>query len=139
MAALTQDTKLVFHNLGRPQAYRMAGSTTIYRHAIVCLDANGFAVPAADATGLTAAVGLADGFADNPGADGAVEVVVRRGELAWVPTIGGEKLTQADCGRSAFVLDDNTVVKQAGVTSNIPAGEVINVADDEALIKIGVV
>ena len=138
MAALTEDGNLDFHALGRPQAYKMAAGVTLFRHVLVCLDSAGFAVPAADTAALSKAIGITDRFAANPGAAGDEEVIVRRGELAWIPTSGSDALTQTDVGRKAFVLDDNTAVKQAGTTNGIEAGEVIAVRADAALLKIGV-
>jgi hypothetical protein len=124
MAALTADTQRRRKGQITEQVYPVAANAVIHYGALVAVDANGYLVPAADTAGLDV-VGIADEAANNTGgANGALEVRVYRGS-ALVATSGASALVQADVGADAFVLDDNTVVKAAGTTNSVTAGEVL--------------
>lgn len=132
MAALTGDTQRRRKGQITEQVYRVAANAVIHYSAIVAVDANGYLVPAADTAGLDV-VGIADESADNTGgANGALEVRVYRG-AALIATTGASKLVQADVGADCFILDDNTVVKAAGTTNSITAGEVLELANANAV------
>lgn len=128
MAALTADTTRRTKGRITTQTYAVAASTQIFHGALVALNASGFLVDGSDTANLKV-VGVALDAADNSsGGDGDLEVEVYRG-AARVATSGASSLVQADVGGDAFILDDNTVVKAAGVTNNIIAGEVLEIED----------
>ncbi len=79
--------------------------TKIYAGSMVCLDAAGYAVPAADAAGNIFA-GVAMEQADNSaGLDGALSVRVRRlGVFEYKAT----SIAQANLGAQMYVVDDET-------------------------------
>jgi hypothetical protein len=132
MAALTGDAQRRRKGQITEQVYQVAANAVIYYNAIVALDASGYLVPAADTAGLDV-VGIADEPANNTGgANGALEVRVYRG-AALIATTGASKLVQADVGGDAFILDDNTVVKTAGTTNNVVGGEVLELANADAV------
>lgn len=104
-----------------------AGSK-IYAGTLVAIDADGFAIPATKAEGLSAA-GRAEETVENTG--GAV-IVVARGVFRWDndPT---DPLTQADVGRDCYLLDDQTVTGDA--TGASVAGRVLAVAADGVIVE----
>lgn len=101
----------------------VATGTTIYAGSLVAINAAGFAVPAADATGLKA-VGRAETTVVNGGGNGAVTVVVKRGVFCWA---NGDSFTIADVGTVAYVADDATVQKAGTATYDIIAGVIVAV------------
>lgn len=90
----------------------MKGATTIFAGALVCLDANGYAIPGATATTLTT-MGIAEDTVVNAGADGAASIVVRTsagGELDHLLVNDGTNpVTIAHVGKDVYVVDDNVV------------------------------
>ena len=105
MAALTKDRNTPSRTAELYQDPVAAGAR-IYAGAMVCLDAQGFAVPASGATGLTAR-GMALREADNrQGGNGAVAVDVQSGcyGLKSDGSIGRQHI-----GRTAYFVDDQTV------------------------------
>jgi hypothetical protein len=109
-------------------AVGVASNTTIYVGAMVAVDATGYAVPAADATGLRV-IGRAESTVDNSGTAGAgaQTIAVRRGVFRWT---NGDTFTRADVGALAFVEDDGQVQKAAAATYDIIAGSIIDVDAD---------
>jgi len=141
MAALTQD-KLYCgsETRGHGRRYRVAAGVQIFQHAMVCVNADGFAVPAQDVAGFSEALGRADDSVDNTaGADGAKEVIVREGDVYELSTpVGTDAVTQALVGRACFVLDDQTVVTQAGATNEIRAGRVMAIVNANTVkVRVG--
>ena len=111
-------------------AYKVAARTVVYKGALVCLDAGGYAVPAADEAGLTFA-GVAYERADNAaGADGDVSVRVWK-DGSFRVAMNSPRL--ADLGAAAYVVDDNGVARAtahqvyAGTIVEIPAADVVRV------------
>ena len=81
-------------------------STKIYGGSMVCLDANGKAVPASDTVGLKIR-GVAEGRADNSsGADDAINIITRR-DGAYKFSASG--LTDADIDKPVYIVDDQTI------------------------------
>lgn len=105
MAALTQDRNIT-RKIGGQAAYPVAAGAKIYAGAMVCLNANGYAVPAADQAGLRF-VGVAREYVDNiGGANGAKLVLVWREGCFDFAASG---MSAADVGKPVFVVDDQTV------------------------------
>jgi hypothetical protein len=99
--------------------YPVAAGAVIYLGAMVCVNASGYAVPAADTSGFKF-VGWAVAKVDNTGgADGAKKVIVRRASLFRVK---GSNLAQAQVGASMYVVDDETVGAAAEATNNVLVG-----------------
>lgn len=100
--------------------YPVKGSTKIYAGTIVCLDANGLAVPGSDTANLKTA-GVAQEYVDNSaGADGAKTVKVHRGVFQF----DSASLADADIGKIVYVSDDQTVVKTV-TTNKVVAGRLM--------------
>lgn len=108
----------------RTQRYPVATSTTIYKGALVCINASGYAVPAADTSGLSQVVGVAKAKVANTGANGAKDVIVEYG-MAFLLDCNSTDVDQTNVGRSAFVKDDQTVTDEAGSSNEILVGKIL--------------
>lgn len=113
-------------------------ATTIYKGALVCIDnTTGYAVPGAVATTLIA-VGVATKTVVNAGASGSVTVDVMRGVFPFA-NHGADLIVQADCGKTVFIVDDQTVAKTNGTATRSNAG--VFWGFDEAglpLVEVGI-
>lgn len=124
MAALSADRKTTSKGKLRRQEYPVAASQTIYAGALVCIDADGYAIPAADTAGISDVVGVATAKADNSsGADGDINVVV---EYGGAFLLDEASVTQADVGRDAVVSDDQTITNAATATNDITVGRILS-------------
>lgn len=122
----------------RRQSYLMADDAVIYAGGMVCLNATGYAVPAANTAGYSDVVGIAVATVDNTnGGDGGNAVVVEYG-IAFLLDVGAG-ITQADVGRDAFVVDDQTVTDAGAATGGVRVGKILeylNEAQDKAWVNI---
>lgn len=86
------------------KSYPVATGTTIYKGAMVCTNSTGYLVPAADTSGYSNVLGVADEQVVNSGADGAknCRVVCGRAFL-----FAATSITQAMVGDQMFVAYDN--------------------------------
>jgi len=120
MVALTTDRNTP-EQRGDVESHPIKTNTTIFAGALVCLDASGWAVPGSTATTLTA-IGRAEENVVNAGANGAKSVRVRRGRFRWNNSAAGDAITRADIGKTAYVVDDQTVAKTTGTGTRSAAG-----------------
>ena len=124
MAALTgaYDAK---RKDGAIVAFAVAAGVVIHKGGMVSVTSStGLAAPSSDAAG-TVFVGVAYESADNSaGAGGAVSVRVQTSGLYRYAKAGA---TQSDVGKTAYVVDDNTV----GITSahTVPVGGIMALVD----------
>ncbi len=134
MAALTSDRNTEY-SLGDLLSIPVAASTRIFAGSLVCIGADGYAVPAADTAGLLFA-GVATARADNlNGADGDVRVVVRRRGRYRFDYQGA--LSQAALGGRVYAADDQTVDSANGVTNDVLVGVIDRVqGSDECWLSI---
>lgn len=130
MAALAKDRDTEMRGApARTHEYPVNGGSKIYAGALVCIDTDGYARPAAD-TASFVCVGRAAKLADNTsGADGDIMVTVDQGVFKYTTT-GGSALVQGDVSRLAYVLTDNEIVKAAGTSNNVIAGQVVDFDSD---------
>ncbi len=106
-------------------AYPVAAGGHIFKGGLVAVAASGYAVPAADAAGLTF-VGVAYEEGDNRGgAAGARTVRVLKSGVYTYPKAGA---SPTDMGKAVFVVDDGTV-STAATGSTVAAGVVVGVPD----------
>lgn len=102
-------------------ALPVKANTVIYDGALVAVDANGLAVPAADAAALKVMGVAVQGFDNTGGANGVIGstneryVVVETGAWSFEATGGA-------AGVTAMVADDNSVDIAANTTNDIPVG-----------------
>lgn len=99
----------------------------IYAGAIVCVNAAGYAVVGADTAGLIF-MGIAREQADNTsGADGAINVIVRRRGLFKMKL--ATAITIANVGDNVFIADDESVDLAGNVTNDIFVGIIASYID----------
>lgn len=116
----------------------VSASTTIYKGTMVCLDADGYAVPAADTSGYSGVVGVAlEGRNNSSGSDGATKVPIISGRVF---RFTATSLAQTDVGQIMYVVDDQTIDDDPGSTNKIPAGflvEFVSTTAGKIFIPIG--
>lgn len=100
-------------------AFAPAAGQTIYRGALVALNASGELVRGAVATTLKA-LGRADNSTLDPAYDGVIRA--RRGCFRWKNSAAGDAITNADYGATVFIVDDETVAKTNGTNTRSAAG-----------------
>ncbi|MFZ5450262.1 MAG: hypothetical protein ACOZF2_00095 [Thermodesulfobacteriota bacterium] len=121
MTALAKDRATPYRE-GVEVEYPVAASTKIYAGSLVCTDADGFATPANDTSGLRFA-GVALEQVDNAtGADGAKSVRVRR---HGVFEFDAASITQAMVGDPMYAVDDHTFDDAAGPDHDIKVGVLV--------------
>ena len=101
-------------------------SNTIYAGAMVCINSNALAAPAAASAGYVIA-GRAESKSDNTGSSYAASttIKVKRGVFRWG---NGDSITDADVGSLCYVSDDQTVVVSTnGLAANVVAGVIVDV------------
>jgi hypothetical protein len=121
MAALTQDRPTPYRE-GVEVEFPVAAGAKIYAGSLTCVNAQGFAAPAADGSGLTF-MGVAMEQVDNSGgADGAKVVRLRR---TGAFEFDAGSITQAMVGAAVYAVDDHTFDDTAGVTNHVRVGVLV--------------
>jgi predicted RecA/RadA family phage recombinase len=115
MSALTRDRATPYRE-GIEVEYPVAANTKIYAGSLVCVNATGYAVPAADTSGFHLA-GVALEQVDN--SDGGKTVRVRR---AGVFEFDAVSISQNMVGTPMYASDDHTFDDAAGPTNDIKVG-----------------
>jgi hypothetical protein len=106
MTALSADRKVTVRGQVTITSYLVAASTTLYKGGLVAINAAGYAVPAADTSGLIV-VGVAQQKYDNSsGANGAIRCQVESDALFLM---GATSIAQAAVPEVMYVADDQTV------------------------------
>ncbi len=117
--------------------FKVEESTKIEAGKMVAVNAAGYAIEAADASGAIV-IGVADATADNSsGADGAITVNVRRGKVFKMKNSATAAVTIASVGSNVYVEDDETVALASGPTNDIVAGKCLGVDSDGVWVEIG--
>lgn len=112
--------------------YKVAAGVVIFKGAMVGLNAAGYAVPAADAADLVF-VGVAYDQCNNTsgGAGDKTVRVWKDGSFKFARAAA----VQADLGKTAYVVDDNTVALTS--SHNVAAGTIVEVpSGDEVRVLI---
>lgn len=112
----------------------MKGATTIFQGALTVTE-NGLAVPGKVATGLIV-LGVADRTVKNTGADGAEKVLTKRGTFKLF-NHAADAILAGDVGKSAYIVDDQTVAKTDGAGTRSVAGKIIKVESDGVFVRVG--
>lgn len=132
MPALTRDRNTPLKNaeiIGVPAA----ANAVIHAGAIVVANANGYAAPGTTAAGQTY-LGRAEESANNTGgANGAATVLVRRlNAFKW----GNDgSITQAHQGKTAYIVDDQTLAATDGAGTRSAAGRIVGIEPDGVWIE----
>jgi len=132
MTALAADRNTQ-SKIGGIQVYPVEAGETIYKGALVTVDADGYLMPAQD-TAAHKVVGVADENVDNSaGADGAKSCRVVSGRAF---KFAASSITQAMVGEMMYVVDDQTFDDAVG-TNGIKAGRLVQyVSTTEGWIHI---
>lgn len=121
MAGLTRDRATAYRD-GIEVEYPVAAATKIYAGSLVCVDGNGFAVPAADSSGYRF-VGAAMEQVDNgSGANGDQVVRLRR---TGVFEFDAASITPAMVGDAVYAVDDHTFDDASGPANDIKVGVLV--------------
>ena len=119
MAALTSDRNTEY-SLGDLLSIPVAAETRIFAGSLVCSNADGYAVPAADPAGLIFE-GVATAQADNRnGAGGDLNVVVRRRGRYRLDCASA--LDQSALSAQVYAEDDQTVAVAGDVDNDVAVG-----------------
>jgi len=134
MTALTRDRNTPIRT-GDEVSHPVAAGVVIHAGALVCLNAAGNAVPGALSLTLTA-IGMAEREVNNVGGlDGALSIKVRRGviRLENEPT---DLCNRTHIGKTAYIVDDQTVAATNGVNTRSAAGKIIDLDADGVWVEI---
>lgn len=117
------------------QPVPVASGVKIYAGALVVANASGFAAPGTVAPMLTY-LGRAEERADNStGTNGGVIVKVRRNCAFKWANHSSDVITQADFGKTCYVVDDQTVAKTSAGDTRSPAGRVVGLDLDGVWVE----
>lgn len=133
MAALTADRntpKMSAEQLGVPMA-----AVKIFAGSLVAANASGYATPGATATTLTYLGRAAETVDNTGGAVGAKIIRVDRKEAYKFANLGADLVTQADLGKSCYIVDDQTVAKTNGGATRSLAGKVVGIDVDGVWVE----
>jgi len=128
--ALSADRNTAMRD-GNQLSLPVKASTKIYAGAIVVLDA-GYAKGGAAAASLIA-MGRAEEQVNNIGADGAKNIIVRRGVFKFANS-SGDAVTVTEVGKDVYIEDDQTVCKTS--TDKSAAGKCIGLDSDGVWVEI---
>jgi len=132
--SLTQDRNTPFKD-GESLPVPVAAATKIFAGALVVANATGFAAPGSVATTLTY-LGRAEDTVDNSaGAAGDKVVVVRRKNAFKWKNHGADPLTQADLGKTVYIVDDETVAKTSGTSTRSAGGKLVQFEADGVWVE----
>lgn len=80
--------------------------------------------------------GVAEALADNSaGANGAINVKVRRGVFRFANSASGDLITVGEIGADCYIVDDQTVAKTNGTSTRSVAGKVRDVDADGVWVE----
>ena len=126
MSALAKDRNTP-EKAGDLRVDPVLAATQIFAGSLVCLDANGFAVPGATATTLKARGRAEENVDNSAGANGDLSVKTKKGIFVFANSAGGDEITAADIENTCYIVDDQTVAKTDGTASRSVAGKIVSV------------
>ena len=116
-------------------AVPVSGGAKIYAGSIVVANANGFAAPGSTATTLTYIGRAAETIDNTSGANGALTVLVDRKQAFKFTNLAADLVTQADLGKTCYIVDDQTVAKTNGGATRSAAGKVVGIDADGVWVE----
>lgn len=119
---------------GDIRAPLMKGGVTIYRGAMVAIDADRFGVPAGPVAAHKVIGRAEDTYDNSAGADGGLRAKARTGVLLW-GNAAADAIAVADIGALAYVVDDNTVAKTSAGGARPVAGVIFDVDPDGVWVR----
>lgn len=147
MTALVAPRKIVKLAGTKRFSVPVLANVVILQSALVILD-DGFARPARAGQGADTAAQAADalthvcvGIALEPvtggATNGAVSLEVERDCFGFANSAGADEITKADIGKSAFIVDDQTVAKTSATATRARAGVIEDVTSEAVWVSIG--
>lgn len=135
MTALTEARETKFKSgIVQTQHYLVAADAVIFAGGMVCLDATGYAIPAADTAGISRVVGIADADVDNTGGnDGDLTITCKKGVAKLVNNDNVQ--AEVEIPDQALVEDDQTV--GTSTVNSIVAGTVVELNSDGIWVRVG--
>lgn len=134
MAALTADRNTPKQSAGQI-GVPVAAGVKCYAGGLAVADANGYAAPGTTATTLTYLGRFAETVDNTAGANGAKTVRIDRKEAYKFANAAGDLVTQAELGKTCYVVDDQTVAKTNGGNTRSAAGKVVGVDADGVWVE----
>lgn len=135
MTDLTHD-RSTYRRDGDIYLFPVATGVKCYMGGIAVLNATGYAKPAVTATGLIT-VGRFEETVDNTsGADGAVNVNIRRGIFKYSNSASTDAITKAQIGDLCYLVDDATVAKTDATGTRSGAGYIVDVESDGVWVEM---
>jgi len=120
---------------GEVVAVPMGANAKIFAGALTVANATGYAAPGSTATTLTY-LGRAEEYKDNTGgADGAMTILVRRKKAFKWKNAAADLVTQAELGKTCYIVDDETVAKTNGGNTRSAAGKVVGIESDGVWVE----
>ena len=113
----------------------MATGVKIYAGSIVAANASGYATPGATAATLTALGRAAETVDNTAGANGAKTVLIDRKEAFKFANYASDAVTQAELGKTCYIVDDFTVAKTSNSNARSAAGKVLGVESDGVWVE----
>lgn len=118
-------------------AMGLAASAHVYQGSMVALNQAGNLVPASADASLHV-VGVSEDDVDNSsGAAGALTCAPRKGVFYLTNSSSTDAITDADIGRFAYVVDDNTVARTSNGGARPIAGVIAGVDSFGVAVEIG--
>jgi hypothetical protein len=141
--AVTTDQKIIQYEqegVQLPDTEQPATAATQFYRGTIALLRSGYCVEATSPTstdiclGLYNDVGVASnlavqgpGFLSPTGADGQVNMRIRRGTFYLASSTGGDAITQANVGAACYVYNEITVALTSGSSTRPQAGIIRNI------------
>jgi len=132
MTALMKDRNTV-QRQGDEFNHPVAAAKKIHAGSIVVTDTAGNVAPGSVATGLVAAGRAQESVDNSAGSAGDKTVQVRKGTFSWA---NDGTITRADIGKTAYIVDDQTVADNNGTNTRSAAGAIVDVDADGVWVKI---
>lgn len=136
MVALTTDRRTARRD-NRDYSDPMAANTTIFKGALVMLDAAGNATKGAAAAGQIAR-GVAKETKTNGAVAGVEKIATEAGTFRFANSAAGDLIARAEIGDDCYIVDDQTVAKTNGGATRSIAGKIIDVDASGVWVAVGI-
>lgn len=113
----------------------VATNVKCYAGGLAVANATGFAAPGSVATTLTYLGRFEESVDNTGGANGAKTVLIRRKKAFKFKNHGADLVTQAELGKTCYIVDDETVAKTNGTSTRSAAGKVVGIDSDGVWVE----